>query len=91
MAGFVSALMSKQAVWIGTASDLLRTGAEIWSQEGWRHCADCPRSPRALAGRLRRAQPPLRALGIQISFSRTGRAGSRTIRLTAWRNNGGEL
>ena len=81
VAGCVRELMNKQTVWIGTASDLLRTGAEFWSQGGWRRCSDCPRSARALAGRLRRAQAPLRVLGIEISFSRTGRLGTRTIRL----------
>lgn len=42
-----------------------------------------PRNPRALAGRLRRAQTFLRALGIDIAFSREGRAGtgSRVIRI----------
>jgi hypothetical protein len=49
------------------------------SHVGW------PRSPRALAGRLRRAQTPLRALGIEISFGREGRAGTRIIRLRASR------
>ena len=40
-----------------------------------------PKNPRVLAGRLRRAQTPLRSLGIEIAFSREGRAGSRIIRL----------
>ena len=40
-----------------------------------------PKNPRALAGRLRRAQTFLRALGIDIAFSREGRAGSRVIRM----------
>src|SRR5215831_13385828 len=38
-----------------------------------------PKNPRALAGRLRLAQPGLRSLGIDIVFSREGRAGTRTI------------
>jgi hypothetical protein len=42
-----------------------------------------PKSPRALAGRLRRAQTPLRALGIEIAFSREGRGGARIIRMSA--------
>ena len=46
-----------------------------WTSVGW------PKSPRALAGRLRRAQTPLRALGIEITFSREGRAGTRIIRM----------
>jgi hypothetical protein len=38
-----------------------------------------PKNPRALAGRLRRAQTFLRILGIDIAFSREGRAGNRII------------
>jgi hypothetical protein len=37
----------------------------------------------ALAGRLRRAQTFLRALGIEIVFGREGQLGTRTIRITA--------
>jgi hypothetical protein len=37
------------------------------------------KNPRALAGRLRRAQTFLRTLGIEVTFSRDGRAGKRTI------------
>lgn len=44
-------------------------------------------APRALAGRLRRAQTFLRMLDIEISFSRQGRSGERVIRMTALRNN----
>ena len=38
------------------------------------------KNPRALAGRLRRAQTFLRTLGIEVTFSREGRTGSRMIR-----------
>jgi len=48
-----------------------------WNRSGW------PKSPRALAGRLRRAQAFLRTLGIEIAFGREGRLGTRTIRITA--------
>jgi len=46
-----------------------------------------PKSPRALAGRLRRAQTFLRALGIDIAFSQEGQAGSRIIRIRATQEN----
>jgi hypothetical protein len=49
--------------------------------------AGCPKNPRALAGRLRRAQTFLRALGIDIAFSREGQAGSRIIRIHATQEN----
>jgi hypothetical protein len=72
-------VMANRNRWSGTASDLLRTGAENAARPGigW------PKSPRALAGRLRRAQTPLRALGIEITFGREGHAGKRTITLWA--------
>ena len=35
------------------------------------------KNPRALAGRLRRAQTFLRTLGIEITFSREGRTGTQ--------------
>ena len=40
------------------------------------------KNPRALAGRLRRAQTFLRTFGIEITFSREGRTGSRMIRVS---------
>src|SRR6516165_3144846 len=51
------------------------------NRSGW------PKSPRALAGRLRRAQSFLRILGIEIVFGREGRLGMRTIRITATGEN----
>ena len=41
-----------------------------------------PDSPRALAGRLRRAATFLRKIGIDIGFEREGRARTRMIRIT---------
>jgi hypothetical protein len=80
----VRELMADRAQWTGSASDLLQVGINVgsnataaWTRSGW------PKSPRALAGRLRRAQTPLRALGIEIVFGREGRSGTRIIRITA--------
>jgi hypothetical protein len=79
VAARIRELMAKRTLWAGSASDLLRTAATDPSSAGlgW------PKSPRALAGRLRRAQAPLRVLGIEISFGREGRAGTRVITLRA--------
>jgi hypothetical protein len=75
----VREFMSERSCWMGSAADLLRIGVERTSQTadytGW------PKNPRALAGHLRRAQTFLRVLGIEITFSREGRAGSRLIKL----------
>ena len=88
VAAHVRELMADRAQWTGSASDLLQVGINVggnamaaWTRSGW------PKSPRALAGRLRRAQTPLRALGIEIVFGREGRLGTRTIRITAMGEN----
>jgi hypothetical protein len=75
----VRELMSERSSWTGSAADLLRVSANRSSDNsswvGW------PKNPRVLAGHLRRAQTFLRAVGIEIAFSREGRAGSRVIRM----------
>jgi hypothetical protein len=81
VAARVRAIMANRATWTGSASDLLRTAAEsradVLSDGG----AGWPKNPRALAGRLRRAQAFLRTLGINVEFRREGRAGIRVIRI----------
>jgi hypothetical protein len=83
VAARVREFMAERATWTGNASDLLRIGADasrgytLGRADGW------PKSPRALAGRLRRAQTSLRTFGIEMAFSREGRAGTRIIRLRA--------
>jgi len=88
VAAHVRELMADRAQWTGSASDLLQVGINVggnamaaWTRSGW------PKSPRALAGRLRRAQTFLRTLGIEIVFGREGRLGTRTIRITAMGEN----
>jgi hypothetical protein len=78
VAALVREIMADRAQWIGSAADLLQVGT---NRLGW------PKSPRALAGRLRRAQSFLRALGIEIVFGREGRLGMRTIRIMAMDEN----
>jgi hypothetical protein len=78
VAAVVRELMADKAQWTGSASDLLQVGT---SRTGW------PKSPRALAGRLRRAQTFLRTVGIEIAFGREGRFGTRTITITATGEN----
>jgi hypothetical protein len=80
VAACVREIMAERSSWIGSAADLLRVGAAS-NCELSRDSAGWPKNPRALAGRLRRAQTFLRALGIDITFSREGRAGDRVIRM----------
>jgi hypothetical protein len=84
VASCVREIMASRRTWTGTASDLLRAAADLAGGGSTsRRSADWPRNPRALAGRLRRAQSFLRALGIEMTFSREGRAGNRMIRMSA--------
>jgi hypothetical protein len=77
IATFVRELMSDRTVWMGCAADLLGVGVQRASQNSYG--ANWPKNPRALAGRLRRAQTFLRAIGIDVAFSREGPAGNRII------------
>jgi hypothetical protein len=85
VAARVRELMTDRVQWAGSASDLLQVGtngsADTIARPGW------PKNPRALAGRLRRAQTFLRGLGIEVVFGREGRLGTRTIIVTNHRCN----
>jgi hypothetical protein len=77
----VRAIMVDRTMWSGSASELLRLCAKSARDEISRGAA-WARNPRALAGRLRRAQTVLRTLGIEITFSREGRTGTRMIKVS---------
>jgi hypothetical protein len=77
----VRAMMVDRTLWTGSASDLLRFCAEARDDIA-RGGSWGAKNPRALAGRLRRAQTFLRTLGIEITFSREGRLGTRMIKVS---------
>ena len=77
----IRSLMASRTEWTGTASDLLgalskEVGERIAKAKTW------PDSPRALSGRLRRAATFLRKIGVEIEFTKEGRARTRTISIT---------
>jgi hypothetical protein len=81
IAAAVRAMMVARTEWTGTASELLGALAEV-AGERIAKSKTWPDSPRALAGRLRRAATFLRKIGIEIGFEREGRARTRIIRIT---------
>lgn len=85
IAAAVRAEMTTRTEWTGTASELLGALAEM-AGERVAKAKTWPDSPRALAGRLRRAATFLRKIGIEIGFEREGRARTRIIRITAARS-----
>lgn len=81
VASAVCMLMATCERWKGTASQLRAVLLPLWggrsaSSKEW------PDSARTLAGRLRRAQTFLRAIGIEVSFGREGHVGTRMIEIT---------
>src|SRR5262245_60735664 len=61
--------MAERSAWAGSAADFLRA-ADFAGDEVWKRSAGWPKTPRALAGRLRRAQTFLRTLGILSAWPR---------------------
>src|SRR5262249_40328674 len=82
VAALVRDIMVERRSWTGSAADLLRAGADLSSDGMSRGRADWQTNPRALAGRLRRAQTFLRTLGIEVTFAREGRSGTRMIKVS---------
>ena len=79
VAACVREIMAERGLWAAGGSR--NSDGTSRDSTGW------PKNPRALAGRLRRAQTFLRALGIDIAFSREGQAGSRIIMIRATHEN----
>ena len=82
VAACVREIMAERSAWTGSAADLLRAQADVADDGVSRSSPGWPKNPRALAGRLRRAQTALRTLGINMTFGREGRAGTRIIRMS---------
>ena len=82
IAAAVRAVMATRTEWTGTASDLLGALAEVAGERAAKS-KTWPDSPRALAGRLRRAATFLRKIGIEVAFRKEGRARARIIDITA--------
>jgi hypothetical protein len=87
VAAHIRKMMSKYATWTGSASDLLRVSADFFADRHSTKGSGWPKSPRGLAGRLRRTQTSLRASGVEIGFSREGRGSTRIIRICASHEN----
>jgi hypothetical protein len=86
VASAVRAIVAARTEWTGTASDLLGALGEV-AGETARKSKAWPDTPRALAGRLRRAATFLRKVGIEIVFQREGRARTRTIHIATAPDN----
>jgi hypothetical protein len=84
IASAVRTMMAARPNWTGTALDLLVVLYRI-AGEGVARSRSWPKTPRALAGKLRRALTFLRKIGIEITFSREGHGRARLIHIAAIR------
>jgi hypothetical protein len=84
VASAVRTMMAARPNWDGTAADLLVVLFRI-AGEGVARSRSWPKTPRALAGKLRRAVTFLRKIGIEITFSREGHGRARMIHIGAIR------
>jgi hypothetical protein len=80
VAAAVRTMLATRPTWTGTALSLLghlaeAAGEHVSNSKTW------PGSPRALSGQLRRAATFLRKIGIEIRFTKEGKARTRTIHI----------
>lgn len=76
VASAVRDLVQRVGTWTGTAAELLEATTPDPVPRGW------PSSPRGLSGRLRRAEEPLRSVGIEVEYGRQAGTGRRIISLS---------
>jgi hypothetical protein len=84
IASAIRTMMTGMPTWTGTASDLLVVLFRI-AGEAMARSRSWPKTPRALAGKLRRALTFLRKIGIEITFSREGHGRARLIHIATIR------
>ena len=82
VAAAVRALMAERLRWTGTASQLLPALAGVVDEHVAKSKA-WPDDGRVLSGRLRRAAAFLRKVGVEIGFTKAGRARTRIISITS--------
>jgi DnaJ domain len=77
----VRRFMAGRQTWEGTASELLQQLTPLIPEALARE-RSWPKNARALSGKLRRAAPPLRKIGIDVDFIREGHDRERLITIT---------
>ncbi len=76
--------MAQQDRWEGTAKELLRVLTTIAGEDThWARSSGWPKTPRGLAGELRKLAPALRTQGLEVRFVRR-HGGTRMIVLEKW-------
>jgi hypothetical protein len=74
----VRRFMANRDQWRGTAQELLLGLTPLVGEQAAKE-RDWPKRPNTLAGKVRRAAPALRKIGIHVAFDRDGHDGARII------------
>ena len=77
VAVLLTELLDKNPTWSGTATQLL----DVLKRRTYEVVVWVPRDPARLSSRLKRLVPDLKAVGIEVTFSREGRQGTRMIHI----------
>jgi hypothetical protein len=80
VAGAVRSFMAQQTKWEGMASELLKVLSALIGEQAAKG-RTWPKTANVLSNRLRRVAPPLRKVGIQVTFDREGHGGTKKIRI----------
>lgn len=78
VAAAIRELMQSRDQWQGTATELLAALDDL-REHGTKPPKTWPETPQAMGGRLTRAAPNLRRVGIEVDRNRTGSTGRRVI------------
>ena len=74
----VRRFMADRDQWRGTALELLSELTPLVGEQAAKE-RDWPKRPATLSGKVRRAAPALRKIGIHVAFDRDGHDGTRII------------
>jgi energy-coupling factor transporter ATP-binding protein EcfA2 len=76
----IQSLLERESCWQGTATELLKfiKGYAIKYEYSFQ---DLPKAANKLSGQLRKINPGLRAVGLEVNFERQGKSGTRVIKI----------
>ncbi|AFZ38056.1 hypothetical protein Sta7437_4598 (plasmid) [Stanieria cyanosphaera PCC 7437] len=76
----IQSLLERESCWQGTATELLKF-IEGYAEEHEYSTHDLPKAANKLSQKLRKINPGLRAVGVEVNFERQGKSGIRVIKI----------
>ncbi|BAU67539.1 hypothetical protein STA3757_49610 (plasmid) [Stanieria sp. NIES-3757] len=76
----IQSLLERESCWQGTATELLKL-IKGYATKYEYSASDLPKAANKLSGQLRKINPGLRAVGLEVNFERRGKSGTRVIKI----------